>query len=87
VIRARVIGEVWATRKAAGLGGRRLLLCAPDGEDRVVVAIDTLDAREGQAVLVSFGSGARNVLAPGPANRGLLCDAAISLVVDGDEGG
>ena len=42
VIRGRVIGEVWATRKAPGLDGRRLVLVGVDGEDRVMVAIDTL---------------------------------------------
>ncbi len=83
MIRGRVIGEVWATRKAPGLGGRRLLLVGVDGVDRALVAVDTLDAREGQDVLVAVGSGARNVLAPGPDNRELLCDAAIALLVDG----
>jgi ethanolamine utilization protein EutN len=84
VIRGRVLGEVWATRKAPGLAGRRLLIVAVDGEDRALVAIDTLDAREGDAVTVSLGSGARNVLQPGPDNRAVLCDAAISLLVDGE---
>ncbi len=84
MIKGRVIGEVWATRKAPGLTGRRLLLVGVDGEDRAMVAIDTLDAREGEAVMVSVGSGARNVLRPGPDNRDLLCDAAISLIVDGE---
>jgi microcompartment protein CcmK/EutM len=84
MIRGRVIGEVWATRKAPGLAGRRLLLVGVAGEDRALVAIDTLDAREGETVMVSVGSGARNVLVPGPANRDVLCDAAISLIVDGE---
>lgn len=84
MIRGRVVGEVWATRKAPGLAGRRLLLVGVDGEDRALVAIDTLDAREGEAVLVSVGSGARNVLRPGPDNRDVLCDAAISLIIDGE---
>jgi microcompartment protein CcmK/EutM len=56
------------------------------GQDRLLVVIDTLDAREGQEVLVSLGSGARNVLEPGPHNRDLLCDAAIALLVDGTAG-
>jgi microcompartment protein CcmK/EutM len=84
VIRGRVVGDVWATRKAPGLGGRRLVLVAVAGQDRVMVAIDTLDSRAGEEVLVAVGSGARNVLAPGPDNRNLLCDCAISLIVDGD---
>ena len=83
MIRGRVIGEVWATRKAPGLVGRRLLIVGVDGQDRAMVAIDTLDAREGEDVMVSVGSGARNVLSPGPDNRALLCDAAVATIVEG----
>jgi microcompartment protein CcmK/EutM len=84
MIHGRVIGEAWATRKAPGLGGRRLLIVGVDGQDRAMITIDTLDAREEEAVLVSVGSGARNVLQPGPDNRDVLCDAAISLIIDGE---
>ena len=52
-----------------------------------MVAVDTLDARDGQQVLVTFGSGARNVLVPGPHNRHVLCDAAVALLIDGDAEG
>ena len=81
----RVVGEVWGARRCRGLEGRRLVLVTDGESDRLVVAIDTLDARAGQRALVAFGSGARNALAPGPDNRALLCDAAIALLVD-DEG-
>ena len=88
MIRGTFVGTVWATRRAAGLAGRKLVLVAardaaraPTG--RVVVAIDTLDARSGDDVTVAFGSGARNVLRPGPDNRDLLCDAAIAAIVEG----
>lgn len=83
MIRGRVLGEVWATRKARGLSGRKLVLVAVDGADEVIVAIDTLAAREGQEVLVAVGSGARNVLSPEGDNRTLLCDAAIAVLIDG----
>jgi ethanolamine utilization protein EutN len=88
MIRGTVLGHVWATRKAAGLEGQRLLMVAVhDGEGRptgrVVVATDVLDARAGEDVTVAFGSGARNVLRPGPGNRDLLCDAAIAAIVEG----
>ena len=83
MIRGRVIGQVWATRQCAGLDGRRLLLVAADESERVVVASDTLDAGVGDTVLVSWGSGARNVERPGPDNRAVLCDAAIAMVEDG----
>ena len=70
MIRGTVVGQVWATRKARGLDGRKLLLVAArdaDGQPsgRLVVAIDMLDARGGEDVTVAFGSGARNVLRPG----------------------
>ncbi len=90
MIRGRVIGNVWATKKAPSLSGWRLKLVAVEGPEgptssgRVVVAIDTLDAASGDAVMVSFGSGARNVLAPGATeNRDLICDCAISQIIDG----
>ncbi len=85
MIRGKVLGEVWGTRRAAGLDGRKLLLVAVEETERVVVAVDTLDAGAGDTVLVSWGSGARNVLSPGPDNRHVLCDAAISVVVDGSD--
>lgn len=88
--RGIIVGEVWATRKAKGLGGMQLKLVAltdAQGETgRVLVAIDTLGARAGQDVLVALGSGARNVLRPGPDNRDLLCDAAVALLVDSPKG-
>jgi microcompartment protein CcmK/EutM len=88
MIRGTVLGQVWATRKAPGLEGQRLLMVAvQDGDGRatgrVVVASDVLDARGGEDVTVAFGSGARNVLRPGPGNRDLLCDAAIAAIVEG----
>ena len=88
MIRGTVVGEVWATRKARGLEGRKLVrVAARDAEGqasgRLVVAVDTLDARAGEDVTVAFGSGARNVLRPGVENRDLLCDAAVAAIVEG----
>ena len=88
MIRGMVVGQVWATRKARGLEGRKLLVVAASDADgqptgRLVVAIDLLDAGVGDDVTVAFGSGARNVLRPGPENRDLLCDAAVAAIVEG----
>jgi ethanolamine utilization protein EutN len=89
MIRGKVIGQVWATRQAPGISGQTLLLVAVDGGTRVLAAMDTLDTRVGDRVLVSRGSGARKVLRrkrPGLSSTSdldLLCDAAISMVVDG----
>jgi microcompartment protein CcmK/EutM len=88
MIRGTVIGQIWATRKARGLEGQTLLLVAARDADgaptgRLIVATDVLDARAGEDVTVALGSGARNVLKPGPDNRELLCDAAIAAIVEG----
>ena len=63
----RVIGEVWATRKAADLEGKRLLVVEALDERRApgapkvtpVVAADPLGADLGQHVVVAFGKAAR----------------------------
>jgi len=91
LIRARVIGEVWTTRKAPRFASDKWLLVAeivPDRQGtgirttgRVVVATDRLDAGVGDEVIVSFGSGARNAVDPG--NRDVLVDAAVVQVIDG----
>ena len=90
MIRGTIIGTVWGARHVPGLDGRKLVLVAacdaaraPTG--RIVVAIDTLDARGGDDVTVAFGSGARNVLRAGPDNRDLVCDAAVAALVEGAE--
>jgi microcompartment protein CcmK/EutM len=88
VIRGVVVGEVWATKKAPRLAGKKLLLVAElvEGGDgrrrsgRVVVVTDRLDARAGDTVVVAFGSGARNAEQPG--SRDVLADAAVVQVVD-----
>lgn len=55
---ARVIGEVWATRKHASHEGRKALLVQPlnlDGTNRgdAVVALDSVDAGIGDRVLLT----------------------------------
>ena len=55
---ARVIGEVWATRKHSSHDGRKALLVQPlnlDGTDRgdAVVALDSVDAGVGDRVLLT----------------------------------
>ncbi len=63
----RVVGEVWATKKAADLVGKRLLVVEALDERREpgapkvtpVVAADPLGADVGQHVIVAFGKAAR----------------------------
>ena len=63
----KVVGEVWATRKVAGLEGLRLLVIEALDERRdpsapkvtPVVAADPLGAALEQRVVVAFGKAAR----------------------------
>jgi len=63
----RVIGEVWATRKAPDLEGKRLLVVESLDERRdpaarkvtPVVAADPIGADYGERVVVAFGKAAR----------------------------
>jgi ethanolamine utilization protein EutN len=62
----RVVGRLWATRQAAGLAGRKMLLVRPetaDGRegDRLVVAVDGLAAGPGDRVIVAHGSRVRDL--------------------------
>jgi ethanolamine utilization protein EutN len=84
---ARVIGEVWATRKDPTLEGKRLLVV--EGIDRAiepganpvkpVVCADPIGAKVGEEVVVAFGKAAR-VACGGDGE--LAFEAAIVGIVD-----
>jgi ethanolamine utilization protein EutN len=84
----RVVGEVWATRKAADLVGKRLLVVQPLDERREpgaskvtpVVAADPLGADLGEHVIVAFGKAAR--VATLGADGDFAFEAAIVGIVD-----
>jgi ethanolamine utilization protein EutN len=84
----RVVGEVWSTRQAADLSGKRLLVVealderrAPPAAGKVtpVVCVDPLGAGLGQRVIVAFGKAAR-VACGGDGD--LAFEAAIVGIVD-----
>ncbi len=83
----RVVGEVWATKKASDLVGKRLLVVEALDERRdpaspkvtPVVAADPLGADLGQHVIVAFGKAAR--VACG-ADGDFAFEAAIVGIVD-----
>ena len=79
LVRPYRLGDLPPGVAAAAPGGG----AASEPTDDLVVCADTLDAGPGDDVIVAFGSGARNVLRPGPENRDLLCDAAIAAIVEG----
>jgi ethanolamine utilization protein EutN len=83
----RVIGEVWASRKAKDLEGKRLLVIEPVDDDqdppqgyvKPVVAADPLGADRGEYVVVAFGKAAR-VACGGDGD--LAFEAAVVGIVD-----
>lgn len=68
MILGRVLGEVWASRRDAGLSGRKLLLIRPHFwyeppfPVEHLVAVDTLGAGPGEDVVVCLGEPARQSL-------------------------
>lgn len=68
MILGRVLGEVWASRRDAGLSGRKLLLIQPHHWYEPpfpvghLVAVDRIGAGPGEDVLVCLGEPARQSL-------------------------
>ncbi len=87
MILGRVVGEVWATRKHAGLDGRKLLIVrpyfwyAPPAETANLVAVDGVGANVGQDVVVCLGDGARKT----SGSDNLPIEAAVMAIVDRTE--
>jgi ethanolamine utilization protein EutN len=66
VLLGRVVGRLWAARRAEGLAGRKLLLVQPEtaagsASNRLVVAVDGLHAGPGDRVIVAHGSRVRDL--------------------------
>ena len=80
---AKVVGNLWATRKEDSLIGRKLMIVEPSKLDGTstgeqLVAVDTIDAGIGEMVLVAQGSSARKAV--GQQNSPV--DAAIVAIID-----
>ncbi|MBL8858599.1 MAG: EutN/CcmL family microcompartment protein [Planctomycetes bacterium] len=88
---ARVVGELWATKKVSDLASMRLLVVESLDEHREpgarkvtpVVCADTLGAAVGQHVVVAFGKAAR-VAALGVDGDFALEAAVVGIVDDFD---
>lgn len=79
----KVIGNLWATKKDAGLEGQKLLvlkLMDPKGnmKEEYIVASDNIGAGAGELVIVSRGAAAR--YAAGKPQSSI--DAAVVGIVD-----
>jgi ethanolamine utilization protein EutN len=79
--KAIVVGKVWATKKRQELEGMPLMIVARSGpsmQQNMLVAVNIVNAKVGDEVIVGFGSGARNAL----GNQNLPVEAAIIGIVD-----
>ena len=74
----RVIGSIWATRKAACLQGQTFLVVQTDRGD--VVAADHVGAGVGDAVLLTLGTVASRYCMESPV------DAAVVAIIDEQKG-
>ncbi|MBO5537024.1 MAG: EutN/CcmL family microcompartment protein [Clostridia bacterium] len=80
---AKVVGNLWATRKEDSLIGRKLMIVEPSKLDGTstgeqLVAVDTIDAGIGEMVLVAQGSSARKAV----GQQDSPVDAAIVAIID-----
>ena len=84
---AKVIGNIWATRKEEKLAGLKLLIVQPiniiDGtrERTPIVAADIIGAGVGETVIIVSGSSARSAA----GDMGTPVDATVVGIVDDQE--
>ena len=83
MIFARVIGTVVSSQKDPNLGGKKLLLCREVDHDgkplkSYHVAVDAVQAGEGNFVLFSYGSSARMT----EETKNAPIDAVIMAIID-----
>lgn len=83
MIAAKVIDNIWSTRKAESLRGLKFMLVEVLGgidAGRFLIAADTIGAGIGERVLVCTGSSARKML----DRDDVPIDAAIVGIIDED---
>lgn len=83
MITAKLIDNIWATRKAASLQGYKLMLAEVIGGTQVgrrMVVVDTIGAGIGERVIVTTGSSARRML----ENDQIPVDAVVVGIIDED---
>ncbi len=88
MIQGRIVGTLWATRGLKEICSQRLVLVAAVSAGRigpqVLVAADPMDAKVGDEVLVSLGSGARTAVSDIPADPKRPIDAAVTAILSED---
>ena len=83
MVTARLVGNIWATRKTEALNGYKLLLAEVIGGTKSgerFVVVDTISAGIGDRVLVTTGSSARRML----GSDSIPVDAVVVGIIDED---
>ena len=83
MITAKLIGNIWSTRKIESLNGFKLMLAEEIGgnkEGERLVVIDTIGAGIGDRVIVTKGSSARRML----EDDNIPVDAVVIGIIDED---
>ena len=83
MITAKLIDNIWATRKAESLNGYKLMLVEVIGgteSGKRFVAADVIGAGIGDRVLITMGSSARRMF----ENDDIPIDAAVVGIIDED---
>ncbi|GAA0121990.1 MULTISPECIES: EutN/CcmL family microcompartment protein [Clostridium] len=83
MIAARLVDNIWATRKAESLSGLKFMLAEEVGgvnEGRRFIVVDIIGAGIGDKVIVSTGSSARRML----GNDDIPVDAVVIGIIDQD---
>jgi len=83
MIAARLIDNVWATRKADSLNGFKFMLAEEIGgteDGRRLIVVDIISAGIGDRVIVSTGSSARRML----GDDNIPVDAVVVGIIDDD---
>lgn len=83
MIAARLIDNVWATRKAETLNGFKFMLAEEiggKGDGQRLIVVDIISAGIGDRVIVCTGSSARKML----GNDNIPVDAVVVGIIDDD---
>ncbi|MFD1486316.1 EutN/CcmL family microcompartment protein [Lacticaseibacillus baoqingensis] len=83
MLTAKLVGNIWATRKSEALNGFKLMLAKVIGGTRAgeqIVVIDTVGGGVGDRVIVVTGSSARRML----DDDNIPTDAAVVGIIDAD---
>ena len=83
MLKARLINNVWATRKSDALNGLKFMLAELIGgcdEGQHLIVIDTIGAGIGDRVIITTGSSARRML----GDDDIPVDAAVIGIIDED---